>query len=549
MAALPTSLWMSSYDDIHSTSRIAVFLTVATSVLLLMKRLKTYLEQKKPFANLPMPANSHWLLGHLPYIRGPFQEFLQTISVDYANDHGHTGYWMGPRPMMVVTNWQDARKVYLNETHRKRVPVFSKHLEAVSRYNILSLMGREWKVQRTAIARAFQTTYNTQYRSVMVQVVDDLVGALKNKLHDNPGSTTYDVHMETVMKMCSLDIFALASMGVDLGSCRTFEQMPLADDAEFLNKEFLRRARSPLNPFAYFYCLPCESNRKFHKAANTVRSYFHDQIKQRQQLAEEAIDKNEANMDLFARLVKGHALAQKEMPGIVPDDALLDLVIAVMFAGYETTAVNLCYAFYLLDKHPEMQDLCVEEIRSLGDKTLDDPKELLYCEAVILEALRLYPAAVISSRTIQKPMELSGGYVAAKGTTILLPIWILNRNPKTWPQPESFRPDRWVVRRNQQKTTTGKGTSGTSLWVEREESDTTSSSIPPANRKAMFTFSAGGRSCPGSSFAMQEAVLVLAGLLRHFKFTTPKGYETVPIREGITQHPKDGIPMKVQLRS
>lgn len=548
MAALPTSLWMSSYDDIHSTSKIAVLLTVATSVLLLLKRLKTYLEQKKPFANLPMPANSHWLLGHLPFIRGPFQEFLQTISVNYADEHGHTGYWMGPRPMMVVTHWQDARKVYLNETHRRRVPVFSKHLEAVSRYNILSLMGREWKVQRTAIARAFQSTYDAQYRTVMVQVVDNLVGALKKKLRDNPQSNTYDVHMETVMKMCSLDIFALAAMGVDLGSCKTFEQMPLADDAEFLNKEFLRRARRPLDPFSYFYFLPCESNRRFHEAARSVRSYFYDQIQQRRHLAQEAIGKNESNMDLFARLVKGHALAQKEMPGVVPDDALLDLVIAVMFAGYETTAITLCYAFYLLDKHPEIQALCLEEIRSLGaDKKLDDPKELLYCEAVVLEALRLYPAAVISSRTIQKPLELSGGHVAAKGTTILLPIWILNRNPKTWPEPESFRPDRWVVRRtNQPGTTNG---NSKPLWMERLETDTTSSSIPPANRKAMFTFSAGGRSCPGSSFAMQEAVLVLAGLLQHFKFTTPKGYQTVPVREGITQHPKDGIPMKVELRS
>lgn len=439
--------------------------------------------------------------------------------------------------MLAVSHWEDARKVLLNETHRQRVPIFTKHLEAVAQYNILTLKDREWKVQRTAIARAFQSTYNLQYRSTMTQVVGNLATALKQKM---AVEKSYSMDMEALMKMCTLDVFALAAMGLDFGCCKTLESFPLANKAEFLNAEVIRRIKRPLDPFCYFYCLPSESNRKWHDAAKSIKAFFGGRIQERKEQATMATSstKDNKNMDLFARLVKGHAFGQKEMPGVVPDSALLDLVIAVMFAGFETTAVTLSYSFYLLDKHPEVQEICLREIQSL-DK-LDDPKDLPYCEAVIMEALRLYPAAVATSRTIQRSLELSGGFVAEKGTTIFVPIWTLNRNERSWPQPDSFCPDRWVKRTTRMDRTLGQ-------WVQREESDT-SGTIAAANRKAIFTFSAGGRSCPGQSFAMQEAVLVLAGLLKDFKFTTSKGYKVVPVREGITQHPKGGIPMNVELR-
>lgn len=435
---------------------------------------------------------------------------------------------------MALVGWEDARKVLMNETHRARVPFFTKHLEAGVRYNILTLQGREWKVQRTAIASAFKSTYDSQYRTIMVQVVANLVSTLKQRLQT---AKTFDLDMEATMKMCTLDVFSLAAMGLDLGCCKTLEAFQFANEAEFLNSEIIRRQRHPLNPFCYFYSLPCDMNRKWYKSITSIRAYFDQHIQARKQQATDGSRKKD--MDLFARLVKGHATAQKEMPGIVPDDALLDLVLAVMFAGFETTAITLSYAFYLISQHPEIQSVCLEEIRSL--EALDNPDDLPYCKAVILETLRLYPAAVANSRTLQKPLQLSGGLVVAKGTTVLLPIWQMNRNEKTWPQPEAFRPDRWVREPNSQDKTP-------SLWVEREETDT-SGTIAAANRKALFTFSAGGRSCPGQSFAMQESVLVLAGLLKDFQFTTPKGYVAVPVREGITQHPKDGMPMTAMLRN
>lgn len=79
------------YDSFHPTTQVAVALTLLTSVVLLCRRFKSYLERKKPFPELPMPPNSHILFGHMRDFKKPFQEFLRIVSVDHANEYGQTG--------------------------------------------------------------------------------------------------------------------------------------------------------------------------------------------------------------------------------------------------------------------------------------------------------------------------------------------------------------------------------------------------------------------------------------------------------------------------
>ena len=151
----------------------------------------------------------------------------------------------------------------------------------------------------------------------------------------------------------------------------------------------------------------------------------------------------------------------------------------------DTTSVTLTFALYLLAQNPEMQEYCVEEIRSVGK--IENVEELIYCKAAILEALRLYPAAVRTNRSLTKPIELSGGFVAPEGTRINIPIWNIHRDEKNFPHPEDFRPDRWAKRDDSKD-----------CWVERDGEDTDSdgdstNAIPAGDKKAMLAFSAGGR--------------------------------------------------------
>ena len=212
------------------------------------------------------------------------------------------------------------------------------------------------------------------------------------------------------------------------------------------------------------------------------------------------------------------------------EQTLSDMMMAVLFAGYDTTSTTLSYALYLIAQHPEVEKRCLEEIDS-------SPNDLIYCKGVIMETLRMYPPATLVPRTLLKPVKLSGGLVVPEGTQVLIPIWLIQQDPKLFPHPEEFRPDRWV--RRSSETLGG--------WVEREDSDI-SSDVPPAYKQGFLAFSAGARSCPGQKIATQEAVLVLAGLVKNFKFSSLPGYELRPARCGILQQPIDGVPLKIQAR-
>ena len=180
----------------------------------------------------------------------------------------------------------------------------------------------------------------------------------------------------------------------------------------------------------------------------------------------------------------------------------------------------------------------------MGVEILEDPTKLVFCTAVAQETLRLYPPAVQTTRTLSRAKTLSGGYVAAEGTYVNVPIWIIHRDGANFPKPLEFRPDRWAKLTEQED--------GTKKWVERDSAEEDSRepgcAIAAANRKAFLSFSAGGRSCAGMRFAMDEAVIVLANLLKYLKFSPVPDFQLEIEFRGILQMP-NGIPLIVEERS
>lgn len=156
----------------------------------------------------------------------------------------------------------------------------------------------------------------------------------------------------------------------------------------------------------------------------------------------------------------------------------------------DTTSITLTYALYILSMDQEAQQLCFDEASSV--ESLDNPSDLVYCTAVIQETLRLFPPGPQTNRSMGKSKKLGGGFIVPKDTLVFVPIWSIHRDEKVFPKPNDFRPDRWVKKVDKDSIKTGE-------WVERpsmdEPIDEPGCSIPAANRKALFAFSAGGRSC------------------------------------------------------
>jgi len=190
---------------------------------------------------------------------------------------------------------------------------------------------------------------------------------------------------------------------------------------------------------------------------------------------------------------------------------LRDNLLTFIVAGHETTALTLAWAMYLVGFDKTVQDRARAEAQSVLKGracTGSDVENLPFMRMIIDEALRMYPAAGIISRTAQKADTLCGREVRP-GDTVMIPIYALGRHQMLWDEPDSFRPERFADRK-------------------------------AIDRYAYLPFGDGPRICIGASFALQEAVIILATLLSRFEFSPVAGKDPEPVMI-LTLRPEGGV--------
>ncbi|HEU4406843.1 MAG TPA: cytochrome P450 [Polyangiaceae bacterium] len=221
-------------------------------------------------------------------------------------------------------------------------------------------------------------------------------------------------------------------------------------------------------------------------------------------------------------------LAQMLLDAVDPDDAgarltereVRDELVTFLLAGHETTSNTLAWALYLLSRSPAAEArLCaeVDEVLAGRPPGPDELERLRYTEQVIKEALRLYPPAFAIPRSVARDVRL-GGYDVPAGSEVIAWVYFTHRDPVAFPEPESFRPERFEP--------------------EAE------ARLP---RGAYVPFGAGPRACIGRAFAMSEAVAALACLYQThtFEYARPRPPRLVG---RITLAPGGGLPMRPRRR-
>lgn len=199
-------------------------------------------------------------------------------------------------------------------------------------------------------------------------------------------------------------------------------------------------------------------------------------------------------------------------------DELINQVAMLFLAGHETSASALTWACHLLAQSAEIQNRAYEEVRAvLGEREPEqaDMKDLPLIWNIFRETLRLFPPVGFFARESAQGCPIRGKQVKA-GSTVVVAPWLLQRHRKWWENPDAFDPDRF----------------------DREESK-------QAIRHAYMPFSMGPRVCLGAAFALQEAVLILACLLRRYELLPVAGHEPQPVGR-LTIRSENGV--RVQLR-
>jgi cytochrome P450 len=236
-------------------------------------------------------------------------------------------------------------------------------------------------------------------------------------------------------------------------------------------------------------------------------------LKEMKQIADTAIEArakrgHDGTPDLLDLLLEGvDPKTKRKMNTAELRDNLLTFIVA----GHETTALTLSWSLYLMGFDQDAQDKARAEAQSVlkgRAATGDDVENLPFVRQIIDEALRLYPPAGIISRTAQKADTL-GGREIRPGDTVMIPIYALGRHEQLWDDPNAFKPERFEDRKS-------------------------------IDRYAYLPFGDGPRICIGASFALQEAVIVLATLLSRFKFIAVKGKDPEPVMI-LTLRPNGGV--------
>ena len=236
-------------------------------------------------------------------------------------------------------------------------------------------------------------------------------------------------------------------------------------------------------------------------------------VKQMKQVADEAVEARRARggrdvPDLLDLLLAGEDPETKRSMNTAE---LRDNLLTFIVAGHETTALSLAWSLYLCAYDQRVQVKARAEAQSVLQgraATGDDIADLPYIRMVVDEALRLYPPAAMVSRTALKNDEMCGREVRA-GDTVIIPIYALHRSELLWDDPDRFRPERFSDRK-------------------------------AIERYAYLPFGDGPRICIGASFAMQEAVIILATLLSRFRFTKVEGRDPEPVLI-LTLRPEGGV--------
>ncbi|MEO6502411.1 MAG: cytochrome P450 [Jatrophihabitantaceae bacterium] len=383
---------------------------------------------------------------------------------------------LGPRRAYLAASPELTMAVLMDaRTYDKGGPLFDKARALVGN-GLVSSGFDDHRTQRRMLQPAFHPSRMPTYAAVMQEEIDAAVRSWR------PG-VPFDVSDE--MHALTLRITARTIFATTVGD-RTVEVvsrcMPL------IMRGVYQRMVAPLG---WQEKLPTPSNRRY----NSVRAEMHEVISETiRSWRQDGSDHG----DLLSILVGGDGHGEG-----LTDDEVYDQVMTLLIGGTETTGNTMAWAFHLLSGHPEVERRLHEELDTvLGGRLPDfaDLPRLDYTWRVLTETLRMYPPAWLLTRVTTRATELAGHPLPA-GAIVLYSPYALSHDPRHFPDPERFDPDRWLPER--------------------------SKGVP---RGAMVPFSAGNRQCIGESFGQAETTLALAGVASRWR-----------LRAG-TQQPGTGRP-------
>lgn len=404
--------------------------------------------------------------------------------------YGDVVSWrIGRQRIVLLVHPDDIRDVLVTN---QRAFMKGRALERAKRLigeGLLTSEGEFHLRQRRLVQPAFHRARVAGYIDTMVRAAI----TMRAQWHDG---ATVDINAE--MMRLTMAIVARTLFGADVEADADRVAGALHDVFASFDLGF-----SPLAPL--LDRLPTSRQRRFQRARRTLDDIVYGIIRARRQSASHGA---EDTGDLLSMLL---AAQDTEGDGTgMSDQQLRDELLTLFIAGHETTANALSWTWLLLARHTDARTQLEAELDTvLGDRapTADDVSNLPFTRAVVAESMRLYPPAYIIGRRALVPYRVRNWEMPA-GTIFVVSQHLTHRDARWWPEPDRFRPTRWLE--------------------------------PDARpRFAYFPFGGGTRVCVGESFAWSEAIVLLATLAQRWRVEVARpDPQLEPI---ITLRPRGGM--------
>ena len=442
---------------------------------------------------LPAGPKGSLLLGSLKdFGRDPLG-FLELCAREYGD---FVPVRFLNRTVFILNAPQDIESVLTTQARnfRKTIGYRTPFMRRLFGEGLLTSEGEHWVRQRRLAQPAFHRDRIATYGDIIVEFAQQMLATWQ------PGETR-QIHSDMMRLTTRVVTKTLFNSPVPMEIDRLNEASTVVMERFTIQWKWYRILLS---------LVPALGSRRFEEVMRRLDEFIYGLIRERRASGHDAGDL--LSMLLQARDEDGSAMSDKQ---------LRDELVTLMVAGLDTTALALSWAFYLLSQNPAAVAALEEEVdttlggRAPGFAVLP---RLSYAEMIIKETMRLYPSAWLIGREAVKDCEIGGHRIKA-GSSLIMSQWLKHRDPRYFRAAASFIPERW-----------------------REEE---TKQLP---KFAYFPFGGGPRVCIGNSFAMMEAVLVLATVAQKFRLTASPGYQIQPW-PAITLHPKGGVSLKVESRT
>jgi cytochrome P450 len=442
----------------------------------------------------PVLCSSLPLLGVLPALaRNPLEVFEQTRPLGDVVRLAVPGR----HPLFVLADPAHIRRVLQeNQPNYRRTP-FHDRLKVVVGEGLVTSEGELWQRQRRLLQPAFRAERIRRFVETMAATAIEFVRRWEEAAEAH---RVLDISRE--MSGLALDIAVRCMFGQEQRGGDAAISTSVQDAQDWLSGRFWSLAPD------WTERLPTRTNRRFRRAVAALDATVGRIIAER-------LDAGEAGDDLLGILL----IAQGDEDTGVGARQVRDEVMTMLLAGHETSAAALTWVWHLLSRQPEVAEAIRDEVTQVLEGRLlpsaDDLGRLDFTRAVLQEAMRLYPPVGWFGRLAAEPDRI-GGYDIPAGAILVLSPWLLQRDPRFWPDPERFIPARFA----------------------------------PGMRPATYTyfpFGGGPRTCLGNHFAMTEMLVALAVLVPRIRL---RHASDAPVRPEllVTLRPAGGLPMHVEPR-